>query len=177
MSSGSAFAAPSVPAEALEPHLILITPNCSLTPRTAALFLLATGGATLLIAGFLAIRGLWPILPFAGLEVGLLVWATRRSMRRGSDREVLEITENTVTIEAIHGANRQITVFPRQWAKVKLRAPRYGLHPSRLCLEGQGRTCEVGTCLTEDERRGLAVRLRQLIGGVQESPALSSTQR
>jgi uncharacterized membrane protein len=165
MTSGSTVATSSAPNRD-PPHQIVISPNCSLTPRTAALFLCVTGGATLLIAGFIASKGLWPILPFAGLEVGLLVWATLHSMHRGRDREILEIDGNSVSVALIKGSHRQITVFPRHWTKVKLRAPLHGLHPRRLTLEAQGRTCEVGTFLTEDERCSLAVRLKQLVGNV-----------
>ncbi len=166
MTSGSTVATSSAPTRDPSPHQIVISPNCSLTPRTAALFLCATGGATFLIAGFMATKGLWPILPFAGLEVALLVWATLHSIRRGRDREILEINGNTVKVELIKGSHRQITVFPRHWTKVKLRAPLHGLHPSRLTLESRGRTCEVGTFLTEEGRFSLAERLKQLVGNV-----------
>jgi uncharacterized membrane protein len=172
MTSGSAVATPSAHLPAPEPHLIVISPNCSLTPKSANVFLLATGGATFLIALSLAIQGLWPVLPFAGAEIALLVWATRHSMRRGADRETLEITDNSVTVELIRGSHREFTVFPRHWARVKLRAPQHGLHPVRLCLESQGRSCEIGRFLVEDERRELAVRLRQLIGNINASPDL-----
>ena len=166
MTSGSTVATSGAPARDSSTHHIVISPNCSLTPNTTLVFLGATGGATFLVAGVMASKGLWPILPFAGLEVALLIWATLHSIRRGRDREILEIDANTVSVEFIRGPHRQITVFPRHWTKVKLRAPLHGLHPSRLTLESQGRTCEVGAFLTEDERSGLAGRLRQLIGKV-----------
>lgn len=150
---------------------IELKPNCSLTPRTAFYFLLATGSMTLGIAIVLAFQGLWPILPFAGAEVALLIWATRHSMRAGQDREVLEISESEVTVASIRTSRREITVFPRHWAKVKLHAPQPGLHPGRLTIESHGRCREVGRFLTEDERRGLSARLKQLIGNINESPA------
>ena len=163
MTSGSPVATSSAPARDSSPHQIVISPNCSLTPTTATLFLCVTGGATFLIAGFMASKGLWPILPFAGLEVALLVWATLHSIRKGRDREILVVAGNTVSVELIRGRHRQITVFPRHWTKVKLRAPLHGLHPSRLSLESQGRSCDVGTFLTEEERCSLAGRLKQLL--------------
>ncbi len=177
MTSGIA----SVTSQGRPPHAapcrIELAPNCSLTPRTAAYFLVATGGLTLLIALVLAFKGLWPILPFAGAEVALLVWATRHSMRQGRDRETLEISETEVTIETLRREQRETTVFPRHWAKVRLHAPQQGLHPGRLTIESHGRACEVGRFLTEDERRGLGARLKQLIGNVNESPALERAGR
>lgn len=172
MTSGIAF----VTSEGRTPHAapcrIVLTPNCSLTARTATYFLIATGGLTLLIAFVLTLKGLWPILPFAGAEVALLVWATRHSMRKGRDREILEISDAEVTFETLRNEQRETTVFPRHWARVKLHAPQQGLHPGRLTIESHGRACEVGRFLTEDERRGLGARLKQLIGNVNESPAL-----
>jgi uncharacterized membrane protein len=53
------------------------------------------------------------------------------------------------------------------------RRPDSPLHPSRLTIESHGRRCEVGSFLTEQERRGLAQRLTRLIGRIDESPSLA----
>ena len=74
-----------------------------------------------------------------------------------------------------HGFTRPSrTVFARHWATVKLRDPPVARHPSRLVIESHGRACEVGRFLTEEERLGLAGRLRQLVGKSSESPALDA---
>ena len=149
-----------------------LRPRCSLTPRTAGIFIASMAAATFAVAGFFALQGFWPVLPFAGAEIALLAWAVRASMRKGKERETITITEETVVIHQLTVHNEQRSVFPRHWVKVKLHAPPTALHPSRLILESSGRVCEVGRFLTEDERRGLAVRLKQLVGNVNESPAL-----
>jgi uncharacterized membrane protein len=149
-----------------------LAPHCSLTPRSACVFVATLGGTTFAVATFFAVQGFWPVLPFAGLEIGLLAWAVRASMRSGSQREVISISEESVTVEW-HGPQvDRVSVFPRHWVRVKLLAPLAALHPARLVLESRGRICEVGRFLTEDERRSLAVRLKQLVGNVNESPAL-----
>ncbi len=146
--------------------------RCSLTPRTARIFIATVAATTFGVAAIFALQGFWPILPFAGLEVAVLIWAVRASMRKGQEREIITITEESVAVQrcTVHGEQR--SVFHRHWTKVKLHAPLAALHPSRLTLESRGRACEVGRFLTEDERRGLAVRLKQLVGNVNESPAL-----
>jgi uncharacterized membrane protein len=63
-------------------------------------------------------------------------------------------------------------VFPRHWARVKIRRPESPLHRSQLVIESHGRAHEVGKFLTEEERRQLAAELRRLIGGMNQSPAL-----
>ena len=124
------------------------------------------------VAAFFTAQGFWPVLPFAGLEIALLAWAVRSSMRSGLDRETIIVSEDSVTVEHRCRRGVRVSVFPRHWASVKLHALPAAPHPSRLLLESHGRACEVGRFLTEDERRSLAVRLKQLVGNVNESPAL-----
>jgi len=155
-------------------HRIELAPNCSLTPQSARLFVGGLACVTFAVAGFFALQGLWPILPFAGLEIGLLWWAVRASLRAGQQRELILISDESVVIERHGAARRTRTVFARHWATVKLRDPPVAQHPSRLMIESHGRACEVGRFLTEEERLGLAGRLRQLVGRSSESPALDA---
>ena len=149
-----------------------LTAHNSLTAGQARWFLLTVAIGPLLTAGFCVFAGFWPVLPFAGIELGLLWLALRYSMRRGSRRESIAITTDYVTINSQLGVLQANTRFARHWTKVKLRAPQLALHPTRLCLESHGRACEVGGFLTDDERRALAARLQQLIGNMNDSPAL-----
>jgi uncharacterized membrane protein len=146
--------------------------RCSLTPRGARVFIGVFAAGTFGVAGFFTLQGFWPILPFAGLETALLAWAVRASMRKGSERETILVSEETVTVQRMTAHGGDSSVFPRHWVKVKLHAPLAALHPSRLVLESHGRACEVGRFLTEEERRSLAARLKQVVGNVNESPAL-----
>ena len=155
-------------------HRIELAANCSLTPQSARRFVGSLALVTFGVAGFFAWQGLWPVLPFAGLEIGLLAWAVRASMRRGRQRELILITDDSVVIERLGGARPGRLVFARHWATVKLRDPPAAQHPSRLVIESHGRACEVGRFLTEEERLGLAGRLRQLVGKSSESPALEA---
>ncbi|MDY0066584.1 MAG: DUF2244 domain-containing protein [Steroidobacteraceae bacterium] len=146
--------------------------RCSLTPRSALVFMATISITTLAVAAPFARSGFWPILVFALLELAVLTWALRASMRSGRRRETITVTQESVTIahRGLEGETR--VVFPRHWSRVTLDAPAAALHPSRLLIESYGRACEVGRFLTEDERRRLAVRLKQLVGEVNESPAL-----
>jgi uncharacterized membrane protein len=155
-------------------YRIELAPNCSLTPASARRFVGGLALVTFATAGYFAMRGLWPILPFAGLEIGLLWWAVRASMRAGAQRELILITDDSVVIERQGSRIPDRTVFARHWATVKLRDPPAAQHPSRLMIESHGRCCEVGRFLTEEERLGLAGRLRQLVGKSSESPALDA---
>ncbi len=159
-------------AAAAPSHRIELAPNCSLTPQSARVFVGGLAFVTFAVATFFALQGLWPILPFAGLEIGLLWWAVRASMNDGRQRELILISDDSVVIERQGLAIPSRTVFARHWATVKLRDPPAARHPSRLVIESHGRACEVGRFLTEEERLSLAGRLRQLVGKSSESPAL-----
>ena len=153
---------------------IEIVPNCSLSTRGALVFFGWVCATSFGVAGFMALRGYWPILPFAGLEMLLLGWALRRSLERRHHSEIITVSEDDVRVEQRDRAHYVEVVFPRHWARVKLRRPHSRLHPSCLTIESHGRRCEVGSFLTEQERRGLAQRLSRLIGRINESPSLAS---
>jgi uncharacterized membrane protein len=153
------------------PLRIEIRPNCSLSVRGARVFFGLACIAPVGIALYLTLHGFWPVLPFAGAELALLGWALRGSMQRRFCAQSITVTEADVSIETrLRGQCAQV-VFPRHWAQVKLRRPAARLHPSRLTIESHGRQCELGSFLTEEERRGLALRLQRLIGHVNETPS------
>ena len=154
-----------------EPLRIEICPNCSLSVRGARLFFAAACIAPGGIAIVLALKGFWPVLPFAGLEMALLGWALRVCLERRFHSQTITVTDADVSIDTRARARREHVVFPRHWAQDKLRRPAARLHPSRLTIESHGRQCELGSFLTEEERRGLALRLERLIGRVNESPS------
>ena len=152
---------------------IEISPNCSLSVRGAVGFFSGLCFISFAIAGLMALKGFWPILPFAGLEMLLLGWALKTSMARRHYRQTITVTDDDVRVESRDRARCVQVVFPRHWAQVKLRRPASRLHPSRLMIESHGRHCELGTFLTDEERRGLAAQLQRLIGRVNESPSLA----
>jgi uncharacterized membrane protein len=154
-----------------EPVRIEICPNCSLSLNGARLFFAGACLVPCSIAAFLALRGFWPVLPFAGAELALLGWALHVSLERRFHRQTITVTDADVSIDTRDRSRCEHVVFPRHWAQVKLRRPAARLHPSRLTIESHGRQCELGSFLTEEERRGLALRLQRVIGRVNESPS------
>jgi uncharacterized membrane protein len=163
ISTGGSETPSSIPSAASVRQVELAS-HRSLTPRGARIFVATVAATTFSIAGLFTVQGLWPVLPFAGLEIALLTWAVRASMRAGLEREIITITDEHVTIVHRCHDGERLAVFPRHWVKVKLHAPPTALHPSRLTFESHGRACEVGWFLTEAERRSLAVRLKQMVG-------------
>jgi uncharacterized membrane protein len=151
---------------------IELAPNCSLKPAGAILFFVATCLFSLGLALFFVFQGFWPVLPFWALEMLVLGFALKSSMRQGKYTQTVTITESQISLVTRTRRGEARQEFARHWAKVKLRSPprRHGL--SRLTIETRGRAYEVGSFLTEDDRRRLALRLRSLVGGMNESPPL-----
>ncbi len=118
------------------------------------------------------VLGFWPVLPFWALEMLALGLALRASMRRRRYTQVVTITDSQVRLVTRSKRGEAKQEFARHWAKVRLRSPRARPHPSQLLIESRGRAFEVGSFLTEEERRALAERLRNLVGGMNESPPL-----
>jgi len=154
------------------PTHIDLAPHCSLSVRGAVLFFAGVAFATFGIAGIATFLGFWPVLPFAGAEMLLLGWALHSNMQRRFERETIDISDTEVVVTYARG-NPARVVFPRHWARVKIRRPNSPLHRSHLVIESHGRAYEVGKFLTEEERRQLAAALRSQIGGMNQSPALS----
>jgi uncharacterized membrane protein len=102
----------------------------------------------------------------------VLGWALRVSLRNRHVVQRLIFSDSEIRFDCLDPRREEHFVFPRHWAKVKLRAPHSAMHPSRLLIESHGRACEIGGFLTEAERRGLAARLKQLTGTGQGSGAL-----
>jgi uncharacterized membrane protein len=144
---------------------LTLTPNCSLTPRTAWTFYGSLCVVTGMVAGLATAQGFWPVLPFAGLELGLLGWAMHRSLQRRHHRQTITVTDESVEIEEIDLERCERIVFQRYWARVKMRPAESPLHPSLLLIESHGRRCEIGRFLNEQERRSVAQRLQRLISG------------
>jgi len=103
------------------------------------------------------------------LALGLALHA---SLRRRRYTQTVLITESQISLVTRSRRGEAKQEFARHWAKVRLRSPRTRLHPSKLTIESRGKAFEVGSFLTEAERCLLAKRLRDLVGGMNESPPL-----
>jgi len=151
---------------------ILLVPHRSLSVREARRFFVILCIPSVSIALLLALRGYWPILPFAGLELLAAGAALALNLRDRANTQQIVITESGVSIVTRRGDRNVHSEFSRHWSQVKLHRAKSPWHPSRLTIESHGRACELGSFLTEEARCALAGRLRSLIGRVDESPRL-----
>lgn len=146
-------------------HHFELSPNCSLTSRSALGFYLLVAAACLLVAVNFALLGFWPVLPFAGLELAVLWLCLRHSMRRGRDRDFIDIDAERVVVEQIRaGRSARRESFPRHWVGVRLRRARSRNALPQIEIGAGQRWLAVGEFLTARERRGLSSRLKTVLG-------------
>ena len=108
------------------------------------------------IAVAFAWLGAWLILPFAGIELLVLLWAFCCIERHARDYERLTINGDVLQIERAEVARVQRFQFNRWWAQVV-----YEHDGSRLALRSHGREVEFGRHMTDEQRLAAAGSLRQ----------------
>lgn len=141
----------------------VISPNQAPPWRDIRLFFAAVAAPSLAVAVGFAVMGFWPILPFAGLELGALAAALYVTARRAELREVVHVDDDRIAIERGHGCPETRWEFQRAWVRVALLRHRHRHHASRLVLRCHGREVELGRFLIEAERCRLARDLRVAI--------------
>jgi uncharacterized membrane protein len=134
-------------------------PHCSLTRAQERLVF---GSLVVLCFGVaigFASMGFWLILPFAGLEIGLLAWALEALRNREGDYETLTIDGDEVMLEWRAGKQAGSRTMNRQWVQVACKCSAPGIN-CRLSVKSHGRETEVGHHLSDEARLQLAATLR-----------------
>lgn len=134
-------------------------PQCSLTRAQERLVLGSLAALCFGVAIGFAVLGFWLVLPFAGLEIGLLAWALGALRSRERDYETLTIEGDAVVLEWRTGKRSGRREMNRQWVRVECdcAAPDRNC---RLCVISHGSETEVGHYLSDEARRQLAATLR-----------------
>lgn len=139
-------------------------PPCSLTCVQSRILFWSLAVLCFGVAIGFAWLGYWLVLPFAGLEIGLLAWALESLRARENNYEVLTIDGDTVVLEWRQGRTSGRREFNRQWLRVQCEcvSPGRGCH---LSVRSHGRETEVGLYLSDEGRLKLAATLRKHLQG------------
>jgi uncharacterized membrane protein len=105
-------------------------------------------------AVFSMVFGAWPILPFAGIEMGVLYLAFRYIDRHAADYERITIRGDSVAVEIREGTEIRRLRLNRYWAQVVGDG-------ARFALRSHGREIEVGRHLCEERRVEMARDIRR----------------
>jgi uncharacterized membrane protein len=141
----------------------VINPNRSLSWRGNCLFIALVSVVLFAVALGFALAGLWLVAPFAGLELLAVVAVFYVLHRRARLTEIIEISRPSVTISVARERLERRTRLPRNQSRVILSPSARRGHPSRLFISSRDLGVEVGRCLAEEERQGLAAALRAAV--------------
>ena len=141
-----------------------LRPNCAMSWRWTKRLMLCFAGCLVAVGGYFAARGAWLVLPFAGLELGVLCAGFYLNALAGKTREVVEVDEHNLRVLRGGGRLQEVATLSRHWTRVALLRDPRGWHPSQLLLRCHGRSVELRTRLLDSEREELAKALRSLVG-------------
>jgi uncharacterized membrane protein len=141
-----------------------VRPNCALGWAWMKWVFGGITGCVVLVAAYFAALGAWLVLPFAGLEVGVLGYAVYQNARAAAAREVILLRAGDLTLYRGGRTLSQVARLPRYWTRLSLVRDPTGWYPTRVLLECHGRRIEVAGAVVERERRQLAAELRRRLG-------------
>jgi len=139
----------------------IVRPNQSLSWRAVLWVYTLVAVCLIGMSTVFALKGFWPVLPFAGLELLVLGVAFYLCITRSRWREVVTVDTRVVRVEKGRRQVEERWECPSVWAQVLLEKSPIAWYPSRLMIAYQGHGVEVGRFLCEDERAALAVALKR----------------
>lgn len=153
-----------------EPVLFEATlrPNPPMTPGALRLALGLVAAVNLAFGIVFVLRGAWLVTPFMGLDVLLLSWAFRASLRAAQRREHVLLTRSNLVVERLppEGPSTAVDLNP-YWVRVDMEDPPE--HWSQLTLWSHGKGVRLGAFLPPEERLDLARNLKAAIRQARET--------
>lgn len=134
-------------------------PRCSLTRGQAHQVFWALAAVCFGVAIAFSALGYWLVLPFAGLEVGLLAWAFEAMRNRECNYETLTIDGDAVVLEWSNGRRTGRRELNRHWTRIESDCSAPGRN-CRISVRSHGRGTEIGVYLSDEARLQLAATLR-----------------
>src|SRR3954462_4706780 len=140
----------------------ILEPNRPLGPKAIGIIIGFVALVSFAAGIMFVLKGAWPVTPFFGLDVLLLAWAMRASVRASRRREHLVLTSDLLVIERFgaRGDLRREEINP-YWLRVEHEDPE--LLGAELALVSRGQRWVVGGFLGAEERAGLADSLRRAL--------------
>lgn len=140
--------------------VITLMPNQSADWAQTRLFALLICGTTLAVGVFWAVVGAWAVLPFSGLEAGLVAWFLYRVCRDTYQRQVITLREDALRVQFGTHFPQRSWDFERSAACLALTEPRHYLDGPHLQLYDSRHSIELGRFLNSEDRRAAVKALR-----------------
>lgn len=134
-------------------------PNRSLSPKQQQLVFWSVAIPCMVIAIIFAGLGYWLVLPFAGLEIGLLAWAFENLRKHDSDYESITIHGDRLDLEWRYAGETGHRVFNTHWTQAECVCEQHE-NRCRFCVRSHGESIELGRFLNDQDRIKLAQTVR-----------------
>lgn len=116
-----------------------------------------------IISTYFALKGMWLIYPFAGLEIGLLFACLYIRLRANINTEVITFDDDTVSVERGSYHAEKSWTYHRLWAKVFVREPSLRGRPKKIFIRSHGKELELGSFLNKQDKELLIKDLKHII--------------
>lgn len=103
--------------------------------------------------------GAWVILPFAGLEAGLLFYLTYRVCLETYHQEVLYISDTAIEMEYGKDFPKKRWSFDRAQSEVEVINPHHSLSPPEILIKSSATDIPVGERLNMSDKEELLDKL------------------
>ena len=142
---------------------LTLKPNRSISWRGNMLFLALISTPILIIAfGFLYI-GAPIILPFAGLEILIVLYASYYVYQKTNKQEIITISPEKLIIEKGKFRPETSIEFIREGAYVFVEKAKHPWYPIHIVISSKGERVPVGDFLTEDDKKILIEKMDEII--------------
>ncbi len=149
---------------------IVIQPNHSWSWRANVWLVAVLAAVSGAIGLGFAWRGMWPVLPFAGLEVVVVLGSLYYCVRRTHTQEVLTFSPDMLLFERGVREPRVRRQFQRYFTRIFVRPPPHPWYRKRIALRCRGQELEIGSFLTSEEKDDLVSALRDMIQRIESLP-------
>ena len=142
-------------------YLITLSPNSSLTGVYRIIFLASISFICVGIATIFYFFGAYLILPFAGIEIAILLIAFYLSFKWSSRKELIYISQEIVKIEK--GINKAEYLWEEFRTFTSFQIEKDANKSLRLSFRSKGDDVIVGDFLNEDDKNILINEIRNII--------------
>ena len=142
-------------------YLITLSPNSSLTGMNRVIFLASISFICLGIATVFYFFGAYLILPFAGIEIAILLIAFYLSFKWSSRKELIYISQEVVKIEK--GIYKAEYLWEEFRTFTSFQIEKDANKSLRLSFRSKGDDVIVGDFLNEDDKNILINKIRNII--------------
>ena len=149
--------------EANNTFRLTLKPNRSISWKGNLIFLLLISTPILIIAfGFLYV-GAPIILPFAGLEILIVLFASYYVYQKTNKQEIITISPEKLIIEQGKFRPETSIEFIREWAYVFVERAKHPWYPVHIVISSKGQRVPVGEFLTDDDKKILIEKMDEII--------------